>query len=97
MMAVSENALNMPISRACYLIGIPRRSYYAGKPVQIRIVSSRVSYHTVKRIREICKERVTFGYRMVWAVPGNEGIHLNSKTVYRIMKDENLSLDPFFT
>ena len=30
MMAVSEIALNMPISRACYLIGIPRRSYMPG-------------------------------------------------------------------
>ena len=39
---MNKIAVNMPISRACSPLGIPRRSYYARKPVQFRINSSRV-------------------------------------------------------
>ncbi|MHB8371733.1 MAG: hypothetical protein ACYDAO_06735 [Thermoplasmataceae archaeon] len=31
MMAVEELIVNMPLSRACNLIGIPRRTYYNRK------------------------------------------------------------------
>ncbi|MHB8553470.1 MAG: IS3 family transposase, partial [Thermoplasmataceae archaeon] len=44
----------------------------------------------VTRIREICSERVTYGYRRIWAMLRNEGIYLNPKTVLSIMKKENL-------
>ena len=94
MFSMNEIAVNMPISRACSPLGIPRRSYYARKPVQIRINSSRVSSHTVQRIRDICHERVTYGYRRVWALLRNEGIRLNQKTVLKIMSEEGLSLEP---
>ena len=94
MVAVSEIALNMPLIWACSLIGIPRRTYYARKSFEIKISSSRISADTVNRVRDICRERVTFGYRMVWAFLRNEGVHMNPKTVYRITKDENLSLVP---
>ena len=94
MIAMNKIAVNMPISRACSLLGIPRRSYYARKPVQIRINSSQVSSHTVQRIRDIYHERVTYGYRRVWALLRNEGIRLNQKTVLKIMSEEGLSLEP---
>ena len=93
MMVIDEIATHTSISRACFLIGIPRRSYYAGKPVQIRITSSRVSSDTVQRIRDICHERVTYGYRRVWALLRKEGIGINEKTVLKIMRNENLSLE----
>ena len=41
MIAINEITAKMPISRACSLLGIPRRSYYSGKPLHIRITSSR--------------------------------------------------------
>ena len=94
MTAMGEITASMPISRACSLLGIPRRSYYARKPLGIRISSSRISADTVQRIRDICNERVTYGYRRVWALLRNEGVHMNPKTVYRIMKDGSLSLEP---
>ncbi len=94
MTAVSEITSCMPISRACSLLGIPRRTYYARKPVMVRIQNTRTSPDTVKRIREICSERVTYGYRRVWALLRNDGIHMNPKTVQRIMKGEKLSLEP---
>jgi transposase InsO family protein len=93
MMAIGEIAAHTSISRACFLIGIPRRSYYARKTSGIRIASSRVSTDTVQRIRDICHERVTYGYRRVWALLRNEGISINEKTVLKIMRNENLSLE----
>ena len=93
MIAIGEMASNMPISRACSLLGIPRRSYYADKQDRIRITSTRISSDTVQRIKNICNVRVTYGYRRVWALLRNDGIDLNPKTVLSIMKRENLSLE----
>ena len=94
MMAVEELIVNMPLSRACNLIGIPRRTYYNRKRFTVRIVNTRITDEIVMRIREICSERVTYGYRRIWAMLRNEGIYLNPKTVLSIMKKENLSLEP---
>ena len=94
MNAIDEIAVNMPISRACYLIGIPRTTYYARKPLHMRNAGSRISPHVVQRIKDISHERVTYGYRRIWALLRNEGINLNQKTVLKIMKNENISLEP---
>ena len=94
MMTVEELIVNMPLSRACNLIGIPRRTYYNRKRFTVRIVNTRITDEIVIRIREICSERVTYGYRRIWAMLRNEGIYLNPKTVLSIMKKENLSLEP---
>ncbi|MHB8553807.1 MAG: IS3 family transposase [Thermoplasmataceae archaeon] len=32
-----------------------------------------------KTVQEICSERVTYGYRRIWAMLRNEGIYLNPK------------------
>ena len=93
MNAIDEIAVNMPISMACSLIGIPRRTYYARKPLHMRSVSSRISSLIVHRIKDLCHERVTYGYRRIWALLRNEGINLNQKTVLKIMKNENVSLE----
>ncbi len=93
MTAVKELSADMPISRACSLLGIPRRTYYSSKPTMVRIVGSRISSDTVQRIRDICNERVTYGYRRVWALLRNDGIDINPKTVLKIMNREGLSLE----
>ena len=93
MTAIDEIAVNMPISRACSLIGIPGRSYYTRKPLHMRSASSRISPHIAHRIKELCHERVTYGYRRIWALLRNEGINLNQKTVLKIMKNENVYLE----
>ena len=94
MMAVEDLMDNMPLNRACNLVGIPRRTYYNRKQFRIRIVNTRITEEIISRIREICSERVTYGYRRIWAMLRNEGTHLNPKTVLSIMKRENLSLEP---
>ena len=59
----------------------------------MRSVGSRISPHIVKRIKDICNERVTYGYRRIWALLRNEGINLNQKAVLKIMKSENVYLE----
>ena len=93
MNAIDEIAVNMPISKACSLIGILRRTYYARKPLHMRSVSSRISSLIVHRIKDLCHERVTYGYRRIKALLRNEGINLNQKAVLKIMKNENISLE----
>lgn len=94
MMAASELSRTIPVSRACSLTGIPRRTYYNRRPFGIRIVNTRITDEIIIRVRQICSERITYGYRRIWAMLRNEGIHVNPKTVLRIMKRENLSLEP---
>ena len=54
MMAIGEITAHTSISRACFLIGIPKRYYYyARKTSGIRIASSRVSADAVQRIRDM--------------------------------------------
>ncbi len=43
-------------------------------------------------INKLSGERTTYGYRRIWALMRNSGIHVNIKTVRRIMKRKNLSL-----
>ena len=40
----------------------------------------------------ISAERTTYGYRRIWALLRNSGIHVNIKTVRRIMRRNNLAL-----
>ena len=44
------------------------------------------------KIIDLCKERVTYGYNRIWALLRNSGIRIARKTVYRIMKNNNLTL-----
>jgi hypothetical protein len=60
----------------------------------MRSVGSRISPHIVKRIKDICNERVTYGYRRIWALLRNEWIILNQKAVLKTMKNEKFSVDP---
>jgi transposase InsO family protein len=41
---------------------------------------------------ELCRERVTYGYNRIWALLRNSGIRIARKTVYKIMKNNNLTL-----
>ena len=52
----------------------------------------RVSEIIEAEIMRLSAERTTYGYRRVWALLRNSGIHVNIKTVRRIMRRNNLSL-----
>ena len=65
-------------------------------PLHMRSACSRISPHIVKRIKDICHERVTYGYRRIKALLRNEGINLNQKAVLKTMKNEKFSVDPAY-
>ncbi|KPV47455.1 hypothetical protein SE19_00985 [Acidiplasma aeolicum] len=46
----------------------------------------------MNKIIELCKERITYGYKRIWALLRNSGINIAKKTVYKIMKNNNLTL-----
>ena len=45
----------------------------------------------MNKVIELCRERVTYGYNRIWALLRNSGIRIARKTVYRIMKNNNLT------
>ncbi len=69
-------------------ISISISSYYY-HPVRRSI--TRLDPSIKVRIRDIASERPTYGYRRVWAMLRNRGIHVNRKTVQRVLKKNNLS------
>ena len=53
---------------------------------------TRIDSSIVNKVIELCRERVTYGYNRIWALLRNSGIRIARKTVYRIMKNNNLTL-----
>lgn len=80
------------VSRACELIGLPRSSYYY-EPTQR--TPAPVDEEVRAAVVEIATERVSFGYRRVKAMTCRKlGRRINEKKIRRIMRIENLTLDP---
>ncbi len=80
------------VTRACHLVGIPRSTYYyestprAEKPVDPVLRGL---------VLEIAQERPSFGYRRMAAMVRRALQRaVNTKAVRRIMKKENLTLEP---
>ena len=85
----------MKISNACYYSGINRITYYYRRRhenIEDRRSSARVDNSIINKIIELCKERITYGYNRIWALLRNSGIRIARKTVYKIMKNNNLTL-----
>lgn len=83
------------IKDACYYSGINRITYYYRKKhenKEDRRYSTRIDSSIVNKIIELSKERVTYGYNRIWALLRNSGINIARKTVYKIMKNNNLTL-----
>jgi hypothetical protein len=85
----------MEIKKACYYSGINRITYYYRKNHENREdrrYSTRIDNSIVNKIIELSRERVTYGYNRIWALLRNSGIRIARKTVYKIMKNNNLTL-----
>ena len=83
------------INNACYYSGINRITYYYRKKHENnedRRYITRIDSSIISKIIELCRERVTYGYNRIWALLMNSGIRIAKKTVYRIMKNNNLTL-----
>ena len=96
MSSVNEMYNNgIKISNACYYSGINRITYYYRKKHENREDKrciTRIDSSIVNKIIELCRERVTYGYNRIWALLSNSGIRIARKTVYKIMKNNNLTL-----
>ena len=83
------------LSNACYYSGIDRITYYYRKKhenIEDRRYLTRIDSSIVNKIIELCRERITYGYNRKWALLRNSGIRIARKTVYKIMKNNNLTL-----
>ena len=91
MMAVDTLKKEMPVARISRAMDIPRSSIYYSK-MEKSSRKPRVSGSIESEIKRISGERTTYGYRRVWALMRNSGIHVNIKTVRRIMRRNDLAL-----
>ena len=71
--------------RACSLVGLDRKTY--------RYASRRPADEAIrKRLRELASERRRFGYRRLHILLRREGIEVNHKKLYRLYKEERLTV-----
>ena len=71
--------------RACTLIGLDRKTY--------RYASRRPADAAIRdRLRELASERRRFGYRRLHILLRREGIEVNHKKLYRLYKEERLTV-----
>lgn len=85
------------MERVCSALGLPRSTFYAwleeaGKPLgaAARILAEE---RLVKRIKELCREFPTYGYRRVHALlVHKDKLHINRKRVQRIMQGLGLQV-----
>lgn len=81
--AINQKGLSQ--RRACDLAGIDPRVY--------RYRSRRPDDDVIrKRLRELAAERRRFGYRRLHIMLTREGFHLNRKKLYRLYKEERLTV-----
>lgn len=75
----------LPQRRACRLVGLQRSSYYyrqhRDQQDELRV-----------RLKDLAAARVRYGYRRLHVLLVREGWPINHKRVYRLYKQEDLSL-----
>ncbi len=79
------------VSDACEALGVARSSYYAYLAAKARPATEKKSgehdVYLLERIRSICSEHPSWGYRRVTeCLRQREGIIVNHKRVYRLMR-----------
>jgi len=72
--------------RGCRMVSLNRKSCRYQKRRQ------RTDSELIKRLRELAMEHPRFGYRRIHALLKREDFKINLKCVYRLWKQENLSL-----
>jgi len=81
--AIEEKSYSQ--AKACALIGLAPKTF--------RYASKRGSDDAVReRLRELAHERRRFGYRRLHLLLGREGMRLNRKKLYRLYKEERLTV-----
>ncbi len=91
-MAIETLRPAMATSRISRAMDVPRSSIYYRKIGKSGMRKPRISENIEAEIIRISAERTTYGYRRIWALLRNSGIHVNIKTVRRIMRRNSLAL-----
>ena len=92
MMIVNILKKEMPITRISRAMNIPRSTIHYNRIERSGDRKPRVMESIESEINKLSGERTTYGYRRIWALMRNSGIHVNIKTVRRIMRRNSLSL-----
>ena len=92
MMIVNILKLEMPIERISRPMGIQRPTIYYARSDHTGKRKPRITKEIEDQILRIAEERITYGYRRIWALMRNSGMHVNIKTVRRIKRNHNLAL-----
>ena len=91
-MAIESLRPAVATSRISRAMDVPRSSIYYRKTEGSGMRKSRISENIEAEIIQLSAERTTYGYRRIWALLRNSGIHVNIKTVRRIMRRNILAL-----
>jgi putative transposase len=85
LVAWTREAYQLAQRRACRAVGVARSTvcYRSRKPDQAPLRA---------RIRELAATRVQAGYQTIWALLRREGWRVNKKRIYRLYREEGLSL-----
>ena len=82
----------MPIARISRAMDIRRSTIYYDRSGRQGKRKPRITNEIGEQILKIAEARISYGYRRIWALMRNSGIHVNMKTVRRIMRSHNLAL-----
>ena len=91
-MAIESLKPAMTVSRISRAMNIPRSSIYYRRTERSGRRKPRIPEIIEAEIIRLSAERTTYSYRRVWALLRNSGIHVNIKTVRRIMRRNSLTL-----
>jgi len=91
-MAIEILRKEIPVARISRAMHIQRSSIYYRKTEGSGKRNSRISENMEAEIIRLSADRTTYGYRRIWALLRNSGIHVNIKTVRRIMRRNSLAL-----
>ena len=91
-MAIESTRPAMATSRISRAMDVPRSSIYYRKTEGSGRRKPRIQENIESEVIRLSSERTTYGYRRIWALLRNSGIHVNIKTVRRIMRRNSLAL-----
>ena len=82
----------MPIARISRAMDIQRSTIYYDRSGRQGKRKPRITKEIWEQVLKIAEKRISYGYRRIWALMRDSGIHVNMKTVRRIIRNHNLAL-----
>ncbi|AMA73169.1 hypothetical protein ACH33_10065 [Aneurinibacillus sp. XH2] len=77
------------MEKVCRLLGVHKSTFYRQKAKATFVRPKQAVIQ--EKVRVLCQQHPTYGYRRIWALLKRQGIEVNQKTVYSVMKAEGLT------